>query len=85
MPNLEVSTGGSGVQTKTQKASGTDNLLLGKDSTRIISVQGRTANNNFFGIQYTQDGKSIFLRDTYAEVKVSYEVAVVKQKAKKNL
>ena len=30
MPNLEVSTGGSGVETKTQKASGTDNLLLEK-------------------------------------------------------
>ena len=86
MPNLEVSTGGSGVETKTQKASGTDNLILEKTPTRIISVQGRTANTNFFGnIQYTQDGKSIFLRDTYAEVKVEYEVAVVKQKAKESL
>ena len=86
MPNLEVSTGGSGVETKTQRASGTDNLLLEKTPTRIISVQGRKANTNFFGnIQYTQDGKSIFLRDTYAEVKVEYEVAVVKQKAKESL
>ena len=86
MPNLEVSTGGSGVETKTQKESGTDNLILEKTPTRIISVQGRTANTNFFGnIQYTQDGKSIFLRDTYAEVKVEYEVAVVKQKAKESL
>ena len=86
MPNLEVSTGGSGVQTLDQKASGTDNILLEKTPTKIISVQGRTANNNFFsGIQYTQDGKSIFLRDTYAEVKVSYEAAVVKQKAKESL
>jgi len=86
MPNLEVSTGGSGVQTLDQKASGTDNIILEKTPTKIISVQGRTANNNFFsGIQYTQDGKSIFLRDTYAEVKVSYEAAVVKQKAKESL
>ena len=86
MPNLEVSTGGSGVETKTQKASGTDNLILEKTPTKIISVQGRTANTNFFGnIQYTQDGKSIFLRETYAEVKVEYEVAVVKQKAKESL
>ena len=62
------------------------NLILEKTPTRIISVQGRTANTNFFGnIQYTQDGKSIFLRDTYAEVKVEYEVAVVKQKAKESL
>ena len=86
MPNLEVSTGGSGVQTLDQKASGTDNIILEKTPTKIISVQGRRANNNFFsGIQYTQDGKSIFLRDTYAEVKVSYEAAVVKQKAKESL
>ena len=86
MPNLEVSTGGSGVQTLDQKASGTDNIILEKTPTKIISVQGRTAYFNFFsGIQYTQDGKSIFLRDTYAEVKVSYEAAVVKQKAKESL
>ena len=86
MPNLEVSTGGSGVQTLDQKASGTDNIILEKTPTKIISVQGRRANNNFFsGIQYTQDGKSIFLRDTYAEVKVSYEAAVVKQKSKESL
>ena len=84
MPNLEVNTGASGTQEFEQKENGADSIILDKTPTSIVSVQGREEGNNFFGnIQYSQDGKNIFLNKFYAEIKVVYNAAVVKQKCKK--
>ena len=86
MPNLEVNTGASGTQEFEQKENGADSIILDKTPTSIVSVQGREEGNNFFGnIQYSQDGKNIFLNKFYAEIKVVYNAAVVKQKAKESL
>lgn len=86
MPNLEVNTGASGTQEFEQKENGADSIILDKTPISIVSVQGRQEGNNFFGnIQYSQDGKNIFLNKFYAEIKVVYNAAVVKQKAKESL
>jgi len=63
---------------RTERAQKTNAIALSKEPIRIISVQGKRADQTFFtNIQsYSLNGKDIIARRVYDEIKVEYEDGV---------
>ena len=82
--NLEIPAGSSGTgittETKEERGSGTS-ITISETPKEIISVLGKKTGNNFFGnASYKQSGRTITTTISYAEIKVTYTINLVKEK-----
>ena len=82
--NLEIPAGSSGTgittETKEERGSGTS-ITITETPKEIISVLGKKTGNNFFGnASYKQSGRTITTTISYAEIKVTYTINLVKEK-----
>ena len=82
--NLEIpaSNSGTGIttETKEERGSGTS-ITISETPKEIISVLGKKTGNNFFGnASYKQSGRTITTTISYAEIKVTYTINLVKEK-----
>ena len=82
--NLEIPAGSSGTgittETKEERGSGTS-ITISETPKEIVSVLGKKTGNNFFGnASYKQSGRTITTTISYAEIKVTYTINLVKEK-----
>ena len=82
--NLEIPAESSGTgittETKEERGSGTS-ITISETPKEIVSVLGKRTGNNFFSnITYKQSGRTITTTISYAEIKVTYTINLVKEK-----
>tara|TARA_X000001388_G_C2225413_1_gene120913 strand:+ start:387 stop:1937 length:1551 start_codon:yes stop_codon:yes gene_type:complete len=86
-PNIEIPAGssGTGVTTETKElliSTGLTVIAVPENYKEIVSVQGKSTSGNFFSniSGYKVDGRIITIPQSYAQVKVTYIISLIKEK-----